>query len=65
MNTLEITENERLLSVRDVAELVGCHKNTIWNWSRIGIIPKPLAFGNLTRWKLSEITAWIDNQERR
>ena len=63
MNT--IAEYERLLSVKDIAELVGCHKNTIWNWSRTGKMPKPLALGNLTRWRLSDIKTWISKLESR
>ena len=65
MNVVELEEGEQLWSVRQVASVVGCHKNTIYGWLRSGYFPKPLALGSLTRWKASEVRAWIDARHRR
>ena len=56
---------ERLLSVADVAERIGVHRNTVYNWVKDGVFPQPVALGALTRWKLSEVLAWIEARERR
>ncbi|MFV2053392.1 helix-turn-helix transcriptional regulator [Aliiroseovarius sp. YM-037] len=55
------TENlPLLLNVQQVAALLGCHKNTIWNRVRTGSIPSPIKWEGKTVWKLKEIEVFVD-----
>lgn len=48
--------------IRDVelAELLGVNRATVWTWNSGGKIPRPVKIGGATRWRASEIRAWID-----
>jgi prophage regulatory protein len=48
------------LSVNQVAELLGCHRNTIWNRVRSGQMPKPEKFGGKTVWRRAEIERFVE-----
>ncbi|QJQ98214.1 helix-turn-helix domain-containing protein [Halomonas sp. PGE1] len=50
--------DERFLRDTDLAERYGIHRNTIWRWVRDGKLPRPVAIGGSTRWRLSEIVAF-------
>lgn len=53
---------ERLLQVKSVASIVGLGVSTIWAKSRAGSFPKPIKISqNVTRWRLSDIDAWLEN----
>lgn len=49
-----------LLNVNQVAELLGCHRNTIWNRVRSGDMPQPVKFGGKTVWRRSEIEKFAE-----
>lgn len=48
-----------LLSVRQVAGLVGCGPQHIRRLSDVGRMPRPMKVGRLVRWRRAEIKAWI------
>ena len=51
---------ERLLSYREVARRLDCHRTTVDRWVRIGIFPAPFRIGTETqRFRESEVDAWI------
>jgi len=58
---------EQLLTTKDVQKLTGIKsRSTIWRKSRCNQdhFPRPYKYGcQFTRWKLSEIEAWIDSLE--
>ena len=51
------------LSVRNVAEMLGVARSTIWRWSADGTLPKPITIGGSARWKMTDIEAVIANAE--
>lgn len=57
---------DRLLRPREVARLLGISLSTLWNWSRLGRLPRPIAVGpHATAWRLSEIQQFIDGLPRK
>jgi predicted DNA-binding transcriptional regulator AlpA len=48
-----------LLDVKGVADLLGCEKGHIWKLRSTGRIPPPVRLGRLTKWRASEIVAWV------
>ena len=53
-------EASLMLSVRQVAGILGCHSATVWRHVANGTLPKPIRIGGLTRWSASEIEAAIE-----
>jgi excisionase family DNA binding protein len=52
-----------LLTVRQVAELLGVHIRSIWRLSQAGEIPAPIRIGErVVRWRLSDLR---DHLERK
>jgi predicted DNA-binding transcriptional regulator AlpA len=50
-------EPARLLSAKQIAQLVGCSEQTIMR--RQASMPKSILVGRLRRWRADEIAAWI------
>ena len=48
-----------LVSVKQVANLCGCHPNTVWNRVRKGSIPKPIKWEGKTLWRLRDIEIFV------
>lgn len=54
--------------VRDhqLAGVLSVSPETVWRWSRTGVIPQPHIIGpNATRWWLGEVLDHIRNQEKK
>lgn len=51
-----------LISDKDVAEMIGGSRATVWRRVKDGALPRPLKFGGMTRWLLSEVEAAIAKQ---
>jgi prophage regulatory protein len=49
-----------LLNVNQVADLLGCHRNTIWNRVKHGQIPEPKKFGGKTVWQRTDIENFVE-----
>lgn len=50
-----------LLDIKAVASLLGgCSRRHIYRLSDAGRMPRPIKLGNLVRWRLVELQAWID-----
>lgn len=49
-----------LLSVQDIATLLGCSPRTIWRLRDRGAMPAALRVGGMVRWRSSEIATWIE-----
>ena len=52
---------ERLLTAREVAELLGFAPGTVVDWAEAGRIPYFKVGGRL-RFRLSELEAWLEGQ---
>jgi excisionase family DNA binding protein len=48
-----------LLSVREVAERLGCSPRHVYRLSDGGLMPRPLKLGALVRWSRKSIEQWI------
>lgn len=49
-----------MLSLKDVAQLLGIAKRTVHTWRASGELPKPdLKIGKTVRWRRSTIDKWI------
>ena len=51
--------SDRLLTVKQVAEILSIGKSTVWSKCKNGTLPKPVRLGSGTRWRSSEIQAYI------
>lgn len=51
----------QLLRTRDVMQMLGVGRTTIYRWMEAGKFPAPVKIGMRgdNRWRLSEIEAWI------
>ena len=60
--TEKITRLEPLLlNVNQVAELLGCHRNTIWNRVRNNQMPSPIKWEGKTVWRRLDIENFVEN----
>lgn len=50
-----------LVSVRTVAKLLQVSTRTVWRMLSAGELIKPRRIGNIVRWHLDELKAWIAN----
>ena len=57
------THPEALLSIDQVAALIGVETKTIRRWRRVRRIPTPIKLNGQLRWRLQTITEWIRRQE--
>lgn len=52
----------RLLTEREVAELLNIGRSTIWRGVKNGAIPSPVKIGGATRWRSVDIQALIEGE---
>ena len=51
---------QKYLAVADVAKLIGVSIPSIWRWSRINAMPRPIKLGpNRTAWSVADLDAWL------
>jgi predicted DNA-binding transcriptional regulator AlpA len=52
---------DTLLTVKDVAEMLSVGVRTVWRWSALDKIPRPIRLAKKTlRWKASQLQAYLD-----
>jgi len=56
---------EQLLTIKEVVQIIGFKKSTIYKFIRENKFPQPLKFGKSSRWKKSEIELWIKNLKQK
>ena len=49
-----------LISAEELAKLMHVSERTLWRLLSAGKVPKPVRIGRNTRWKLAEVTDWIE-----
>lgn len=59
---LDEQRNERYLSAKETAKLLGIDASTLWRWRNSGYI-QPVTVGNQAKYKLSDINAFIKKKE--
>ncbi|HEY1603180.1 MAG TPA: helix-turn-helix domain-containing protein [Pirellulales bacterium] len=52
----------RLLSAREIAELLSVCAHTIRRWVKAGRFPTPLKLGRTVRWSEAAVQEWIAHQ---
>ncbi|MGD0280931.1 MAG: helix-turn-helix domain-containing protein [Dissulfurispiraceae bacterium] len=52
---------ERLLSIDDVASLLGVEESTVYGWTHRKVIPH-IKMGRLLRFRESEINTWLQSK---
>jgi len=58
-------KQERFIRVKDVAQMIGMGRSTVWMLTKQGKFPQPLRLGpKVTVWRLSEIEKWIEEKIR-
>ena len=50
-----------LLTVEQVAQLTTLGVRTVWSLVSEGSFPRPVKIGRATRWRRSQIMAWVDS----
>ncbi|NLN92710.1 MAG: helix-turn-helix domain-containing protein [Candidatus Hydrogenedens sp.] len=55
------TRENQLLTVKEVAAKIGLSVRSVWNARDAGAIPAPVRIMGSTRWRASDIQAWIDD----
>ena len=62
-NQLQIPEPpERLLTITNVENIVGFRSSSIYLKIQQGTFPRPIKIGAASRWRESEVQAWIQKQ---
>lgn len=52
-----------VVSVREVAELLGVNPRTVWRMAQSGEIPAPIRLGErIVRWRLSDLREHLDRK---
>jgi excisionase family DNA binding protein len=52
-----------LLSVEQLAELLGVPVATVYRWNYLGTGPQRLAIGRHVRYRISDVDAWLREQQ--
>ena len=62
MTALHANRNvsERLLTDKEVGDLLGMCRTSVWNRVKDGTLPKPIKLGRLSRFSQSDIFGFID-----
>ncbi|MFQ1700014.1 helix-turn-helix transcriptional regulator [Loktanella agnita] len=55
---------DRLLTVGQVADVMGCGQSTVWRLLRQGRFLEPKRIGGMTRWLESELLFYIRNASK-
>jgi len=64
LNDPSLSFEERLMTVREVADFASLSVSRIWYLAREGIIPKPIKINGATRWLWSEILQFVATAPR-
>lgn len=55
----QVSSDTALMTVNDVARVLGCSVSHIWRCHSANLIPAPVHLLRLTRWRKSEIDDWV------
>ena len=65
MNPREYGQALAILRPREVQELLGISKATLWRWARAGLLPPKRVIGpNCVGWLQSELEAWMEERPK-
>ena len=55
------TTAPKLITIDELASMLGMSKRTVWRLLSAGQIPEPIRLGGCTRWRLDLVRQWIDS----
>lgn len=55
------TQGSAMLDVKGVASVLRCSIRHVYRLADAGKMPRPIKLGQLCRWRLGELRAWIDD----
>ncbi len=50
----------KLINAEELARMMGISERTLWRLLSGGRLPQPVRIGRNTRWRLAEVTEWIE-----
>jgi prophage regulatory protein len=50
-----------LLTVKEVAEMLGLSERTVYRLADMGKMPRPVKIGAAVRWRRTELDTWIED----
>ena len=59
MATTKEKNNDRLLSLEQVADILAVSRRTVYRFRDSGFMPPAIKLGRMLRWRESEIQEWI------
>jgi len=54
-----VAATKALLTIDDLAALLGCSRRTVHRLIERGRVPKPCRFGSLLRWPRTQVDEWV------
>ena len=61
--TANTDKADRIIRIKELIDMVGLSRTTIWRMENYGSFPKRVSLGaNSVGWKLSEINQWLENK---
>jgi len=55
----DIAPAKMLLTLKDLRAMLGVSRGTLYRWVDLGLFPKQIHLGSLSRWNRSEVEAWL------
>lgn len=56
------SSNTRLIRLKEVIQLTGLSRTTIYHYINVGTFPKHAKFGKSSLWDYNEVQQWISDQ---
>lgn len=56
---------DRLLTPKNVSDLLGIPVRTLYTWRRLGKGPRAISIGRHLRWEPDEVRRWLDEQSEK
>ena len=53
-------KNQLFITPRQLAVMLQVSIRTLWRWRSAGRLPAPVRLGGAVRWRLDDVTRWID-----
>lgn len=54
----------RVWRERELLELLGCGRTTLWRWVRDGLFPRPIRLGVVAKgWTERTVRGWLDSRK--
>lgn len=63
-NQTKFSQSNRIISIKELSNLLSKSRVTLWRWERDQILPKPIKVNfRVVGWRESVILEWLEMQE--